>query len=200
MINMLTGGIFAAAEGEEAAVGNKTGGKTGPAKHRRDARAENRFLASVGGVVGYDNFRAPEGFAVEGDEAIYRLLTEGIERLREIAVVHVIDRLRRCSLKPPFKASVGVSLDGELLKLELEAEGLPLEQLAAVLEAYRERRKYYRLKDGSFLKLTEGGLDELARLADGLQLTERQLASGRAELPAFGRCISTDFSAKGAAN
>jgi SNF2 family DNA or RNA helicase len=127
----------------------------------------------------------PSGFMLEGDDAVYQMLTEGIEKLRSIAAVHISDRLKRYALNPPFKAPVGVSLDGGLLKLDLDTGDLPLEQLADILSAYREKRKYFRLKDGSFLKLSDMALDDVAQLADGLQLTDKQLSSGQITVPAF---------------
>ncbi len=177
LINMLTGEPFSDPGG--AARGSA---KAGAAGRWRDVRAENRVIAAVGRVL---RFEPGSGFYVEGDGAVCRLMTEDLEKLRAAAELHISDRLKRYALRPPFRAGIGVSLSGGLLQMEIDSGGLPPEQLAAILEAYREKRKYFRLKDGSFLRLEGEALDEFSRLAEGLQLTDRQLAARRAEAPAF---------------
>ncbi len=182
MINILNGSLINITQDDTAAADSKAPAKN---KHRRDARAEYRFLSLLGSCMDYNLSWTSSGFMLEGDDAVYHMLTEGIEKLRAVAVVHISDRLKRYALNPPFKANVGVSLDGGLLKMDLDTLGLPLEQLADVLSAYREKRKYFRLKDGSFIKLSDGALDDFAQLADGLQLTDKQLSSGQITVPAF---------------
>lgn len=150
--------------------------------HIRNTRNENKFLSAVGALM---DFNQSSGFFVEGDDAVYKFLTEDIEKIRQLATVHISDRLRRITVNTPYKTIVGVSLDGGLLSMNIETEGIPVEQLANILLAYKEKRKYYRLKDGSFISLTDKALEDVTQLAEGLQLTDKQLTSGHIEVPAF---------------
>ncbi len=151
-------------------------------KHIRNTRSENRFISAIGSLM---NFKPASGFSLEGDDAVYKFLTEDLEKIKQLAVVHISDRLKRITVAASYKAKVGVSLNGGLLSMSIETEGLPPEQLAGILSAYRERRKYYRLKDGTFVNLADKTLEDVAQLADGLQLTDKQLASGHVQVPAF---------------
>ena len=151
-------------------------------KHIRNTRSENRFVSAMGSLM---DFKPASGFSLEGDDAVYKFLTEDLEKIRQLAVVHISDRLKRITITTSYKAKVGVSLDGGLLSMSIETEGFPPEQLANILSAYREKRKYFRLKDGSFVNLADKTLEDVAQLADGLQLTDKQLASGHVEVPAF---------------
>ena len=49
------------------------------------------------------------------------------------------------------------------------------EELIDILSRYNKRKKYYRLKDGSFVQKEDSGLDILADLKETLQLTDQQL-------------------------
>ena len=59
------------------------------------------------------------------------------------------------------------------------------EELAAILKSYRARKKWHRLKDGSFLPLDAPGIRQVEELAEGLCLTETQLRDGSALLPCY---------------
>ena len=53
---------------------------------------------------------------------------------------------------------------------------LPLEKIGEILAAYREKKKYYRLGDGSFLTLDEKNVGLFAELEKNFDLDEEKLA------------------------
>lgn len=77
-------------------------------------------------------------------------------------------------------------LEGNLLRLDISLEGLELAELPALLASYRSRKKYHRLWDGSFLRLEESTLAGLAELAEGLDLSDKQLRRGSSRCPRAG--------------
>lgn len=119
------------------------------------------------------------------DEELYRFIHEGIESLMEVAAVHMTDRFSKIGLIAPPAISIGVSLRSGLLDLEIDTGEFPPEELTGVLTAYRENHKYYRLTDGRYLKLEDTALGGLASIADGLELSQKHLLEGRAEVPAY---------------
>jgi superfamily II DNA or RNA helicase len=149
--------------------------------HTRDRRAEHAFLRALGQLFG-----APENgaYAAAGEEKIAGLLDEGISRLQEICDVRVSDRVRRLSFAPQKRPTVEVSLSHGLLDLTFDYGEFPKDELAAALSAYREKRKYYRLADGRFVRFSGSAFGEMARLADGLMLTGKQMGE-KAQIPAF---------------
>ena len=62
---------------------------------------------------------------------------------------------------------------------------LPYDELAGILNSYRRRQKYYKLKSGEFLKLENNSLSVLSELADGLRLSEQAIRGGRISVPLY---------------
>ncbi|MEG0125564.1 MAG: DEAD/DEAH box helicase [Clostridia bacterium] len=150
--------------------------------HRRNEREERRLRFALSQIISEEE----DGVLVlTGNDAIFDFLTEDIDRLRKLGTVHISDRLKRFTLKADYRTSVGVSLDSGLLKLDIDIGDFPADEMVAALTAYRERRKYYRLRDGEFMRLKESALGDVARLSEGLQLTDKQLLSQHVEVPAF---------------
>lgn len=124
-------------------------------------------------------------FSQEEDERLYQLLTQGIEQISLLAEVYLSDRIKRIQIQPQPNLQIGVSLSGGLLNLDIESERLPQHELQGLLNSYRQRRRYYRLKNGDFLQLEEGPLSTLAELADGLNLSSRDLQQGQLQIPQY---------------
>ena len=115
-------------------------------------------------LLAASGFRMQRGRVVlMGQEAVYRFLTEGIYALQKTAEVYCSDEFRRMTpRKPRFTGTLRMQ-DGAL-QLQVTEDGEPASELAAILQALRDRKRYFRLKDGSFLDLTD--MDEWRELAE----------------------------------
>ncbi len=120
-----------------------------------------------------------------GEEALFHLIDEGLPEMKRTAELFVDDTIRRMAVRNTPKVSMGVGIAGDLLDLTVETEGLDAEDLSGVLAGYRRKRKYYRLKNGDFLRLADDGMETLYELSEGLQLGGKELSSGHVTLPSY---------------
>lgn len=60
-----------------------------------------------------------------------------------------------------------------------------MEQLVEILSKYDRKRKYYRLKNGSFVDVEDSEMGVLVRLKEELGITDRQLKQKQIELPKY---------------
>lgn len=126
----------------------------------RDAAQERRVLD----LLATFGFRMQQGRVVlGGQEPVYRFLTEGIYQMREVSEVYCSDEFRRMAPRKPHFTGVLRMQEGSL-QLQMNEDGEPAPEIVAILRALRDRRKYFRLKDGSFLDLTD--MDEWHELAE----------------------------------
>ena len=129
---------------------------------------------------------------IEDDQdAVYRLITEGLQEFSEIAKVYTTENFGRIKARPPAIVSVGVKVDSDLLRLDFDLEGIDISELPDILNSYRAVKKYHRLRDGSFLTLEDSALGSLSELAEGLDLSDKELISGQARL-AMNRALYLD--------
>lgn len=136
-------------------------------------------------------------FRMEEEERIYAFSRQGIEELQGCGEVFTTERMEGITQEQP-KVSVGVSVSGGLLDLQVDAGGFPMEELAKLAEAVRSHRRYYRMKNGSFLSLEEpGSLTVLAGMQEGLGLGNQALASRSVSLPLY-RALYLDETLRGA--
>ena len=123
---------------------------------------------------------------IRGDEeALYQVLSEGMTQFQEVGEVWLSESVRHLRVLPPPEVSRGVSLGGGWLDLKIETAGIDPAELLQVLSEYRQKKKYYRMKNGEFLQLSGGGLQALDSLTADLGLTKSEFQAGEAKIPAY---------------
>jgi len=118
------------------------------------------------------------------NELIYRLYVEGIEELSKHMQIYVSDRFKSIVRKSP-SVKIGVNVHHHLLDIDFDTSEFPINELIDILNAYKRNKKYYRLKDGSFIHLEDNSLSELAQIADGLDLSVEDLENKKVTVPKY---------------
>jgi superfamily II DNA or RNA helicase len=119
------------------------------------------------------------------DEAIYKLLNEGLAVLRSMGEVFstpAFDGLTAVS-HPTIK--LGLSVKSGLVEISPIADEIDPEDIPALLASYRRRRRYHRLRDGSFVDLRNMDVDALDEVSADLGLSTAELDKGGVSVPAF---------------
>ncbi|MCD8151494.1 MAG: SNF2 helicase associated domain-containing protein [Clostridiales bacterium] len=127
-----------------------------------------------------------EELSCDGDEElIYQIMTSGVEELLALGEVQCTDRFRARRKVRPVKISVGVSVSGGLLDLDIVTDDVPPEELLDILNAYREKKTYYRLKDGSYVDMDRQSLDLLLELMESMHIKPGDFVQGKMHLPLY---------------
>lgn len=121
----------------------------------------------------------------DDDDLLYELLTVGIARMQEVAEVFISDALKKIKVSTVGKVAVGVSLAGNLMELRMTAGDMSREQLFEILSKYDRKKKYYRLKSGSFVDMQDEGIRALSEIRQGLGLTDKQMKQEIVTLPKY---------------
>ncbi len=119
------------------------------------------------------------------EERIYRLMAEGINELLSYGEVQCTNRFRRRTKVRNINASVGVSVSEGLLELNIRSKDIPMDELLNILQSYRAKRKYYRLKDGAYVNLEDQSLEMLSELMESMHLKPKDFVSGKMHLPLY---------------
>lgn len=118
-------------------------------------------------------------------DAVARIVFEGVPELERLGEVRVTDDFAQVARRRRPRVRMGVRSRSGLIDLSVSADDLPLSELHAVLSSYRQRKRYYQLRDGSFVDLEAVDLGEASRLADELGLSASELASGEVTVPSY---------------
>ena len=94
-------------------------------------------------------------FILPNNDKIYEFLTEDINYYMQKFAVMVTENFKKKQIRNPQMAGLGVKVENDLLTIDLSKIDINLKELQDIMEKYSLKKKYYRLKDGSFINLEE---------------------------------------------
>ena len=160
----------------------------------RDARAERRAGRLLQTYLTQQTDSSPAEYGTDDEDALVTFLEEGVPALLAEGEVYLSDAFRDLQAAPP-KISVGVSVQGSVLDLEVDTGEFPVSELKALLKSLHQKKRYHRLRDGRLLRLDDS-LEVLDELNETLELSGAKLGQNHAQLPLY-RAPSLDWALSG---
>ena len=150
----------------------------------RDLDKETKAIEAL---ESYGFIRESEKFLMEKDKDQLRFLEEGLESLKSFSEVYYSEAFRNIRFYNyrHLKSGVRVSDQG-LLQFDFHMEDIDPKEISNILNSIRQKKKYYRLKDGSFVDLQHQEFSKIASVMEYLNLNEKELFSkGSALIPRY---------------
>ncbi len=120
--------------------------------NKRNGAVENeyaRYLAQA-----FQEYDPDEGklSAYLDDDELYHYLQETIPVLQEKATVYISDRLKNLKVRNLPRLQVNISANESSLLMSLKGGDLSERELGEILASYSSKKKYFRLKNGTFFQ------------------------------------------------
>lgn len=123
-------------------------------------------------------------FILPNEDKIYEFMSEDIQNYINRFEVLVTDTFKTKQIKNLKIGGLGIKIQNDLLSIDLENLNIDIEELKGIMEKYELRKKYYRLKDGSFLNLEDSKeADFLDKLINGMDVKYKDIEKGEITLP-----------------
>ncbi len=104
-------------------------------------RGEFRISQMITKYFKYREYESDYPAIKDDEEAVYRLLTEGIREFMAIGEVYFSESFKKLKVLPPPKISVGVKSTGNWLELDVDAGELTGQDLARLLSEYSRKKE-----------------------------------------------------------
>ena len=115
-------------------------------------------------------------FVISNDDVIYKFLKIEIEQYSKISEIYATDNFNTKKSRVNRKTSIGVKIDNGLLNISLNNLNYEKEELQQILRKYKLKKKYHRLKDGTFVELEDNEeIEFLDNLISGTNLSYKEI-------------------------
>lgn len=151
----------------------------------RDMAHEEEVVQQLLELMPNIDWEQQEFHCGEKEELVFQMMETGTEKLQEIGEVRCTKRFRDTNKVKPMKVSVGVSVSSGLLELDIATDDVPYQELLDILNSYRAKKKYHRLKDGSFVNVEDASLEMLNELMESMHLKPKEFIQGKMHLPMY---------------
>ena len=147
----------------------------------KENEALNRFIAT-----GFMLDKANARLILANQENIFNFLSEEIEVYMKEYEVLATDSFRKKQITSFQMKSIGIKVENHLLEIDLSQIGIDLSDLSEMMQKYSLKKKFHRLKDGSYIKLEENDtMHFLGELGLEMGTNYDELKSGVISLPSY---------------
>ncbi len=151
---------------------------SGPYIIVRQRESEDDIIAEILklGFVPHKNY-----YLLKDEDRIYEFLSGKVMDLEVVAGLYYSEDFKKLGIRPPggFSASVNVNSGINLLEVDFSFEEVPKEEIRNLIHAYQVKKKYYRLKNGSFINLEEGDVEDFSKILLSLNINSKNMEENR---------------------
>ncbi|WP_341357921.1 DEAD/DEAH box helicase [Rossellomorea sp. y25] len=125
------------------------------------------------------------GYFLHNEDLEYEFLTYGVAKVQKLVQIYATTAVRNRVFKGNKGPKIQVKVKKERmnwLEFKFEMDGIPDRQIMEILEALEEKRKYYRMRNGSLLSLESNEFQDIQRFLHTSQAEKNDLIKGL-ELP-----------------
>ena len=142
----------------------------------RDSKKEQEIMNTI---TDMDFEVRNNKFIFAGDEdKLYEFLTQSYKKLDELGDVYYSDRFKskKVYYMPVINASIKDRGDG-FLDFTFDIENIDKREYKKIIEAIREHRRYYKLKDNSFINLEDKNTKSFFEIVDNISYIEKDISN-----------------------
>ncbi len=153
---------------------------------KRDKDQENRVMGMITHFFPQADSSRLMYTADAGEENLIRILIDGVAVLGRYGEVKGSEVFERVHVRPAPQTRFSVEIEGGLLDLSIRTKDMTQTELLELLDSYRKRKRWHRLKSGDFVDLREADqFLEIEELASAMEVDLDQLVKGGVKLPKY---------------
>ena len=128
-----------------------------------------------------------ETFIISKDKEVETFIEEVLPELKNYADIYLSESIKNFNVKRSVGFSAGVKVKSNLLAVSMESELLTPGELHDILDGYRKKKKYFRLKSGEIIMPDPEELQEIDDFVTDLGIEGKELKKGKARVPLYRR-------------
>ena len=139
----------------------------------RDIEKENKILRVIK-ETGFENIK--KSFIFQGnDEKLYLFLTKEYKKLEELGEVFYSNKFKERKLYKIPSINANIKEENGYLNLTFDIENVSKDEYKKIINAIKDRRKFFKLKDDSFLNLEGNEINEFLTMIDNISSGEKDI-------------------------
>ncbi len=148
----------------------------------RDMKLENRIMQIL---EGSDLRVSKTGYHIDDEDEVYQFVRSGLPKLKNLVSVYYSDDFSQIKIKDKSSISISSSLDESMnyFNFKFSVDDIDHSEIPHILTALKEKKRYFRLNDGSFLTLDSVELNQFSTIMDDLSINGKDFNDGEVLIP-----------------
>ena len=116
-------------------------------------------------------------------EKIVEFIESGLEELASKYVVYTTEKFKKMNIRKKTNITSMFSIGTDnILKFDFSLGDISNNELVNVFKSIKNKKKYYKLKNGDILNLEDESLKQLEELSEELELTDEEIIKGKGSI------------------
>ena len=152
----------------------------------RDVARENEILD----IFAEANFKVKNGkINLTNDDSVFVFIVDILPKLQKYAGIYYSQDFRRMTVKRGlgFRANLSLRDSGgglsDLLAFDFDTDYIDRDELIEIMRSIREKKRYYKLRDGSLLNIGEREALDVMKLLEIAEAADEDVINGHLTLP-----------------
>lgn len=147
----------------------------------KEAKLLNMFVKD-GFMLDQKNYR----LILADNDRIYDFLTNRMELYLRNFEVLATDKFKEKEVKSTSAINLGVKIENNLLELDLSNLNFDPDELQEIMRQYKLKKRYHRLKDGSFINLDENEtIKFIESVTEDIDIDYSRIKNGNLKIPVY---------------
>ena len=147
----------------------------------KEAKLLNMFVKS-GFMLDQKNSR----LVLANEDKIYEFLNNDINSYMKNFEVLATDRFKEKEIKSATSINLGIKIENNLLDIDFSNLNFDASELQEIMKQYKLKKKYHRLKDGSFIKLEENDtIKFIESVTEDIDIDYSNIKNNNLKLPMY---------------
>ena len=175
-------------------------------REKPEIQSEKLLIRDIGkeeavlDILASTDFKVKDGRVhLSGEDNIYEFVFQLVPKLQEHASVFYSGDLKNIRLKSSITFSARFRLNNktDMLEFSFYAEDIDRSELAEIIDSLAKKKKYFQLKNGSYLNLQSRELTQLDSLMNQMEIAAEDMQKEYLEIPKY-RALYLDQSIRDA--
>lgn len=164
---------------------NPLDGKNYPEVVSRNSIKEDKLLNMLvesGFMLDQKNSR----LILANDDKIYNFLSNDMDSYMKNFEILATDNFKEKEIRSSMQVTLGVKVENHLLDIDFSSLDFDPSELQEIMKQYKLKKKYHRLKDGSFIKLEDNDtIKFIDSVTEDIDVDYSSLKDGNLKLPMY---------------
>lgn len=147
----------------------------------RDDEYESEVISEIT-ALGFNVDEKNKDFILQDLEDIIYLKEEALKKLNEKYEVFTTEKFNNLKVSKSNVKSMFSIGQNNILSYNFDLGDINKDEIVNIFKDIKENKKYYRLKDGNILDLTDEKLTELMNLTEELEITDDEIIRGKGSI------------------
>nr|WP_297771211.1 DEAD/DEAH box helicase [uncultured Butyrivibrio sp.] len=152
----------------------------------RDSSFEQEAVATLIKFLPETGTAEDTFYAEKTGDAIFDILSSGLKEMMAIGEIKATKDFERLKIRKAPHVKLGVSVESGILNLDVTTDDMTQDELLDLLESYRQKKKFFRLRNGEFIQLEKDDtIEELLVTMEAMGVSAKEFTKGKLHLPLY---------------